>query len=382
MSKVLYKEDIEQVLIGATFLGAGGGGSLHFGVKMLNQLEEAGEDIQLELLDVGEIADKDLYGAMVAGLGSPVKIIEGAFGPDAVAAFKAFQKAFAAEGKEVKYLYSGEFGGFNTFVPMMVAILSDKDPARRVRFLDVDGNGRAVPELNTSLNSARGFPPYPIGLGTALEDMIIAYPTTDKSAETIARQLCMAYGMKIGFSTWGMSVKELEGNAVVGAVSLCLETGKAIRMAKEAGRSPFEAICEQMPALEMKRAIRGKITDIRTETKDGFDVGSTMVKDDATQETFTIDFQNENLLIRDAAGKVYITVPELISIVTTEKNTVGEICAPLTNADTEVGMEVEIVVSPAHPYWWAEDKKANECWASVLERVDYSGAMIEYPGLY
>ena len=70
-----------------------------------------------------------------------------AFGPDAVHAFKAFQKAFIAEGKEVKYLQSGEMGGFNTFTPMLVAILSDKDPAKRIKMVDVDCNGRAVPEL-------------------------------------------------------------------------------------------------------------------------------------------------------------------------------------------------------------------------------------------
>ena len=382
MSKVLCKPDIEQILIGATFLGAGGGGSLCFGIDMLNQMDGGETDIQLEMLDIAEVDDENLYGTMVAGLGSPKKILESPFGPDAVAAFKAFQKAFAAEGKEVKYLYSGEFGGFNTFVPMMVAIKSDDDPTKRIKLLDVDGNGRAVPELNTSLNSARGFPTYPIGLGNYLEDMIIAYPTSDKSAETIARQLCMAYGMKIGFSTWGMSISELKENAVVGAISLCQGVGKAIQTAQQAGKSPFDSIKEQMPDFEMKRVIRGKITDIKTETKEGFDVGSTTIVDEGAGEMFTIDFQNENLLIRDSAKQVYITVPELICMVTTENNTVGERCLPLTNADTEVGMEVEIVITPAHPYWWKEDKKAYECWVPVLGRVEYDKAMIEYPGKF
>ena len=138
MSRTLYKQDILEILYGATFLGAGGGGSLSFGLDMLEKLEKQGETIELELLSLDEL-EKDDYAAMVAGLGSPVAMLEGEFGPDAVNAFKAFQRGFAAEGKTVKYLYPGEMGGFNTFVPMMVAILSDKDPAKRIGFVDTDG---------------------------------------------------------------------------------------------------------------------------------------------------------------------------------------------------------------------------------------------------
>ena len=149
----LYKQDIVEILYGATLLGAGGGGSLCFGLDMLKRMEDDGENIELDMLELSEIGD-DEYAAMVAGLGSPVAMLDTKlpmFGPDAVYAFKAFQKSLIPEGKDVKYLYSGEMGGFNTFVPMMVAILSDKDPAKRIKFLDVDSNGRAVPELNTIL---------------------------------------------------------------------------------------------------------------------------------------------------------------------------------------------------------------------------------------
>ena len=115
----LYKQDIVEILYGATLLGAGGGGSLSQG------LEAAGEVIELEMLDLAEIGDNE-YAAMVAGLGSPVAMLDPdmpMFGPDAVYAYRAFQTAFKAEGKECKYLYSGEMGGFNTFTPMLVAIL-------------------------------------------------------------------------------------------------------------------------------------------------------------------------------------------------------------------------------------------------------------------
>lgn len=131
----LYEQDIIEILYGATLLGAGGGGSLKQGLGMLDGLKKDGNAIEVDLLDLDEIGDNE-YAAVVCGLGSPVAMLDPskpAFGPDAVHAFKAFQKAFIAEGKEVKYLQSGEMGGFNTFTPMLVAILSDKDPAKRIK---------------------------------------------------------------------------------------------------------------------------------------------------------------------------------------------------------------------------------------------------------
>ena len=185
----LYEQDIIEILYGATLLGAGGGGSLKQGLDMIQGLKDDGEQIELDLLDVSEMRD-DAYAVMVAGLGSPVAMLDPdmpRFGPDAVFAYRAFQKAFAAEGKKLEYLYSGEMGGFNTFTPMLVAILSDKDPAKRIKFVDADGNGRAVPEQNTTSNAFYDHPPKPMGMGSLYGDEIIVYPTTDHSGE----QMCL-----------------------------------------------------------------------------------------------------------------------------------------------------------------------------------------------
>lgn len=367
MKRILYKKDIEEVLVGATFIGGGGGGSLCFGLDMLESIGEQVADVQLALYDVEDM-DKSDYAAMVAGLGSPKAMLdkEFMFGPDAVYAFKAFQKAFAAEGKSVKYLYSGEMGGFNTFVPMMVSILSDEDPAKRIPFVDTDGNGRAVPELNTSLGSVRGYPPYPIGLGNGTGDMIIAYGTNDKASETIARQLCMAYGMKIGFSTWGLSRDELAANTHTGCVAYAQKIGQAIRAAD--ADSLFEKLQEVMTIREL---CTGTVEEIELKAEGGFDFGITKVKGKDGKMYF-IDFKNENLLLRDEAGKVAITVPELICLMDLDTMT------PMTNADTKKGMTLGVYASPAHPYWWAEDKKAYTCWLPLLEKVGFTGKQIRY----
>ena len=366
----LYKQDIVEILYGATLLGAGGGGSLCFGLDMLKKLEETGEIIELDLLELNEIGD-DEYAAMVAGLGSPVAMLDSKlpmFGPDAVHAFRAFQKAFLAEGKHVKYLYSGEMGGFNTFVPMLVAILSDKDPVKRIKFLDVDSNGRAVPELNTTLNSFYGFPPKPMGLGSYEGNQIAVYPINDHAGEQIARQMCMLYDMRIGFSTWGMNKAEMSKALAIGCITEAQNIGKAFLAAKEKHTDLMDELKKVMTVREF---CRGTIEKLDLEQEGGFDFGTTVVKGDDGHKYF-IDFKNENLILRDEKGKTIMTAPEGIGLVDLDTLT------PLTNADTKEGMKLLVTMTPAHPNWWDEDHKAYTCWLPELERVGMKGKQVRF----
>lgn len=366
----LTEQEITEVLYGATLLGAGGGGSLSFGLDMLNKFKEDGVKIELDLLDLDEIGE-DEYAVMVAGLGSPVAMIDSKlpmFGPDAVSAFKAFQKAYKAEGKDVKYLLSGEMGGFNTFVPMLVAMLSDEEPAKRIKFVDCDMNGRAVPELNTTLTAYYNHPPTPLGLGSLYGDEIIAYPVTDHSGEQIARQMCMLYDMRIGFSTWGVNKSEMKNDLVPGCVTKAQNIGKAILAAKTTGT---DVMAELKKVDEFREFCRGTIQKLDIKQEGGFDYGTTVIEGD-DGHTYSIDFKNENLILRDESGAVKLTAPEGIGIIDLEK------CYPLTNADTKEGMRVLVTMTPAHPNWWDEDHKAYTCWLPELERVGLKGSQVRY----
>lgn len=366
----LYEQDIIEILYGATLLGAGGGGSLKQGLGMLEGLKKAGNKIELDLLDLDEIGDNE-YAAVVCGLGSPVAMLDPnkpAFGPDAVHAFKAFQKAFIAEGKEVKYLQSGEMGGFNTFTPMLVAILSDADPDKRIKMVDVDCNGRAVPELNTTLTSYWNHPPKPMGLGSLHGDEVAVYPVTDHSGEQIARSLCMLYGMRIGFATWGMNKAEMREALDVGCVTKAQKIGKAILTAKSSGA---DLMTELKKAFEVREFCHGTIEKLDLKAEGGFDFGTTVVRGEDGHKYF-IDFKNENLILRNEAGETIMTAPDGIGMVDMET------LMPLTNADTKVGMKVLVTMTPAHPNWWDEDHKAYTCWLPELEKVGMKGDQVRY----
>lgn len=366
----LYEQDIIEILYGATLLGAGGGGSLKQGLGMLDGLKKDGNAIEVDLLDLDEIGDSE-YAAVVCGLGSPVAMLDPskpAFGPDAVHAFKAFQKAFIAEGKEVKYLQSGEMGGFNTFTPMLVAILSDKDPAKRIKMVDVDCNGRACPELNTTLTAYWNHPPKPMGLGSLHGDEVAVYPVSDHSGEQIARALCMLYDMRIGFSTWGMNKAEMREALVPGCVTKAQKIGKAILSVKANGG---DLMTELKKAFEVREFCHGTIEKLDITAEGGFDFGTTVVKGEDGRNYF-IDFKNENLILRDEKGDTIMTAPEGIGMIDMDT------LMPLTNADTKVGMKVLVTMTPAHPNWWDADRKPYECWLPELKKVGMKGDQVRY----
>lgn len=366
----IYEQDMIEMLYGATLLGAGGGGSLIVGLKMLENLKKDGHKLELTLLDLDEMGD-DEYAATVCSLGSPVEILnpdKPAFGPDAVHAFQAFQKAFKAEGKEVKYLLSGEMGGQNTCTPFLVSVLSAENPDKRIPMVDVDCNGRAVPELQTTLTTYWNHPPKPMGMGSMYGDEIIVYPVSDASGEQIARQLCMLYGMRIGFSTWGMSKAEMAEALVPGCLAKAQAIGHAILTCKETGA---DLMTELKKVMEVREFCRGVIEKRETHSVGGFDCGTTVVKGDDGHRYF-IDFKNENLILRDENGKTIMTAPEGIGLIDLEKN------LPLTNADTYEGMRLLVTMTPAHPNWWDPERKPYECWLPELRKVGMVGDQVRY----
>ena len=391
MPRKLTANEIDNIMVGATFLGAGGGGPLDTGRELLEK--QATGSYSIDLYSMDEIAKEErdsTYGAMVACLGSPQKIKEnGTFGPDGVACFDAFKKAMLLHDKKIKYLYSGEMGGMNTMVPMLVSIIAKQQGGASIGLLDFDANGRAVPELNTSLNAARGFAPNPVGLGAlptvegkACTECIIECET-DTESEAICRKLCEIYNSQVGFSTWAMSVNELKDNSVLSCVSTAEMIGENIKMIQKLPELDLAGVLNDA-GYTCRRIIRGKIKDKIIEVVHGFDLGRTIIWDEETGEDYTICFQNENLYVykgtEPTEETVLITAPELISVFCRLDKNGKPYYLPVDNSTTEIGMSVDVIVSPADKKWWAKDKHAYRCWQKTLKDAEYYGAQINYTG--
>lgn len=353
------RERIIDIIFGATFFGAGGGGSIEYGMELLNEL---GDEVSFELVPLEEM-ENDAYSLMVAGLGSPLALKERGikFGPEATYVAEGMIAAARAEGKNAKYIYSGEQGGFNTMIPLYVAI------KKNMPVLDVDGNGRAVPELNTGLLPINDIPIDPLVLANWKGDIVVGHPKDpldSVACETIARSVCTAWGMVSGFSTWLMSKKDHEKASVIGQISLSQRVGAILR---DPGTNETN-LSQLLTAAGVKHKVFGigEIADISVKSENGFDFGSTRITCEGGTE-FKIDVKNENLIVRDEKDNAILVVPEIIALVDMET------MKPLTNTDTKKGQRVMLLGVPAPENWW-DNPRGYECWAHILKLIGYSKA--------
>ena len=363
LTEILVEKDLRDILYGATLLGAGGGGALRDGLRLLSDAASKYE-VKLEIVDPEEMEPGD-YAVMVAAIGSPKALEERNFGPEAIYAYEMMKKIAFLGGKPLKYIMAGELGGFNTMVPMYVAI------ANNVPFVNGDGNGRAVPELATGLYPAFDIPPTPLVMAGSNGDVIVAYlndPRDHKSAENIARHICMAYGMSAAFCTWVVDRNDILEKLAPKSIDRCRLLGSAIHAAREAKRDVVE---ELKKTDDCKELFRGTIQEVKVKTESGFDFGTTTIQGTGKYQdkTCSIDFKNENLLMKDGNDNVVVTVPDLICILDLDS---GE---PLTNAETAAGQNVAVVGIPAPENWWKKPEGFT-CWKHILEKVGYNGGCI------
>jgi hypothetical protein len=352
--RMLGKTEIEDIAWGSTLLGAGGGGSARMGLELFREIKT-----EVTLLDPSDLPD-NATAVTVAGIGSPKAITEKKFGPEAVYAYDAIRTMASVGGRDVNYLMLGELGGFNSIVPIYVAV------QRNIPVIDADGNGRAVPELGTTLYSIYKIPTKPLIVANSKGDVISAYladPMDTSSAELIARTACVSFGMLAAFSTWIVDVVSIKRYLVTNTVTKAEKVGRAMREAKASGKDPVK---EMVSVTGGKELFKGKIQKIEMVTKEGFDFGKTTVEGvaDYKDQTFVIDVKNENI-IGWLNGKIVIIVPDLIAVMTTE----GE---PLTNADTKEGMEVAVLGIPAAEPWKRSPEGFN-CWKDILGKIGYTG---------
>jgi len=363
MPRSLSKKEIEEVIYGATLLGAGGGGSLPDGLRLLSEVTRD-KEVKLEMVDPEEM-DANEYAVTVAGIGAPKVLKEKNFGPEALYAFDAMKNVAFFAGKDIKYVMAGEIGGFNAMVPMYVAML------KNIPFVNGDGNGRAVPELSTGLYPTYDIPPTPLVLAGRDGNVIIAYlkdPRDNASAENIARHISIAYGMSAAFSTWIVNKNDIVEKLAPKSIDKCQLIGAAILKAKKENLS---VVGEITKVVKCKELFQGTIKDIKIKTEGGFDFGTTVLAGTGKfkGEVCEIDFKNENLLARNGQGQVIATVPDMIGLLDLDKK------EPLTNAETEKGLNIAVIGIPAPDNWWKKPEGFT-CWKHILTKVGYNGGPV------
>jgi hypothetical protein len=349
MRKLNYQNMVD-IVNGAGLLGAGGGGSIKSGLKLVDEIADL--NVEPTLVNINEVDDNKKI-AMVAGMGAPKKLLESGFNKEGINALELFEKTI---GHKLDYLIPVETGAFNTVVPIYTGAV------KGLPIVDADGAGRAVPELEMLMFHFNDILPSPFAIADKEKNAAVVYTENSYDCENIARNVIAALGMSGGVASYEMDGKECKNGMIPDTVTIAEGVGATIREAKKNGKDFIKPLIEQFKGYEL---LQGKIIDMTIETREGFDFGRYTIEGTGSYKgsTLIVDYKNENMLAKKE-DKIVAMVPDLICTISLD----GQ---PLTNADLETGLEIAVLGFPCHSKW----RKVNgyKVFKHVMEKLGYDG---------
>lgn len=330
--RLIYRENLEDIALGAAVLGTGGGGDPYIGKLMaIQSIERYGP---VRLVSTDEIED-DCLVAQSAMMGAPTVMVEKLpNGREIVNAFLALQDYL---GQTIQYTTSAEAGGLNSTTPSTVAACLG------IPLVDADGMGRAFPEIQMVTPTMYGISATPMAIADEKGNSAIINAISNRWTETIARIITIDMGSTALIALYPMSGRQLKESMVHGTLTKAECIGRTLREARSAHRDPIEAVKAVTGGFEI---FRGKVTDVHRRTERGFARGEAVFQgiDDYNGSRLTLHFQNEHLVaIRD--GEIVVSVPDLITVLEAET---GE---PITTEALRYGFRVVVLAIPCDPKW-------------------------------
>lgn len=325
--------EVEDIALGAALLGAGGGGDPYIGkLVAIGALRDCGE---VTLLDPEEVPDDALI-VPIAMMGAPTILGEKAIGGGEYKVLYETVSQFF--GKPIYAFMPIEAGGVNSMLPIAAAARLG------LPLVDVDGMGRAFPELQMVTFTIGGASSTPMALVDEKGNSVIFHTITNKWTEELARSVTMSCGGSVSVSLYPMDGATMKKYGVCGIVTRSQKLGAAIRRVKEsANQTPEEAF---LSFSEGYRLFKGKIADVLRETRGAFNFGKVVLEGigDYKGKSAFVEFQNENLTCT-VDGEIVATTPDLICLVDTET------FVPVPTDALKYGKRVMVVGLKCFPLW-------------------------------
>lgn len=331
--KVIGKQALAEITLGASVLATGGGGDPEIGLLWAYNVVEQGHEILL--IDPEEMPNNAL--ATIAGcLGAALVLTEKP--PNGRELFWCYEALRRYMGQAIQAVIPPEAGGVNTPVPMAVA------GAVGVPVIDADGMGRAFPELQMTSFYTHGVSPSPTAAADEKGHVTICDACDALITERIIRNAAMAYGGISWIAGYPMTGRQIKDSAILRSISMAWKLGKSIFASRTKHLDPVAEVIKLTGGF---RAFQGKIIDINREfgaekTK-GFSLGRITMEgtDDFKGCMASIGFQNEWLTI-EVDGEVLCMPPDLICIL---DPATGE---PIRTDIVRYGYRGTVVLIPAH----------------------------------
>ncbi|MCS7145401.1 MAG: DUF917 domain-containing protein [Nitrososphaerota archaeon] len=330
--RLLDEQSIEDIAVGATILGTGGGGDPYIGKLMaIDAVLEHGPVKLIEPCDV----DDDALVIPVAMMGAPTVLVEKIpRGDEIFEAFGALERRF---GRKAVATMSIEAGGVNSTIPLAVAARLG------MPVVDCDGMGRAFPEIQMVVPHLYGVKATPMAMADEKGNFVMLETIDNFWTEKISRAVTVVMGGSAIIALYAMTGKQLKEATVYGSLTLAETIGRTLREAKQAKKNPVKELLKLVRGYEL---FRGKIIDVVRRTVAGFARGEARFEgiDDYAGHELIIQFQNENLVaIKD--GRIIATVPDLITVLEIETG------LPITTEGLRYGYRVTVIGIPCNPKW-------------------------------
>jgi hypothetical protein len=333
------KDAIDNLVVGTTILGTGGGGNPEAGRKTLENDLEAGR--KLWVVDLYEIPDDALIvspyyiGSIAPGVKANKKVTIS--DPFAVA-LESVERHFK---RKVAATVASELGGGNTAAALHVA--------SRLNIPLVDGDllGRAGPELHQSTAHIFDVSMAPSAVVSETGDVIFVERYADiDDYEALARYVAVISGGHAAVIDTPLTKPTALKVVIRGTVSKSIAVGKAVREANRNGSDPVEA---SRRILGGWLIFRGSVEKYEWKNERGFLFSEVSLsgKDEWGGRTFRSWIKNEHIFAWLDA-KPIVMPPDLIMFL--DKSGYG-----VTNDTLKQGLEVSIIASKAPEVWRSEN---------------------------
>jgi len=303
----INSETIDDIAVGAAFLGTGGGGDPYIGALLAREaLDRHGP---VRLVQLSHLNDDDALFTS-AMMGAPTVLIEKLLSlEEADSAVRALERRV---GRTATAVIAAEIGGVNATLPIAFAAF------RGLPLVDADGMGRAFPALQMGTFNVAGVSCAPVALADEYGNTVVVESLSAAVAEKLARPVVTAMGASAAISCYAMTGAQAKIAAVAGTITAARKIGEATRRDSASATPPLARLIAALEGLPLYRRARevfhGKITALSRDTTRGWVLGRCEIESPDRRSHAVVEFQNENLVI-EIDGAVAVIVPDLITIV-------------------------------------------------------------------
>ena len=225
-------DDLEPLAIGCGILGTGGGGDPYIALLNAQKLWRQGR--RFRLIDPFDLDDDDLA-AEAAFMGAPLVGQERLESPEFCArSVRAMERHM---GRPFTAVMSGEIGGANGVIPLLVAGVMD------LPIVDADTMGRAFPEMQMSSFVIGGISMCPLTMSDIRDNEVVITETADPVwVERISRVICTEMGSTASTCCAARSGRQIKDHGITGTLSQAINLGRAVRRAHADHEDPIAAV--------------------------------------------------------------------------------------------------------------------------------------------